>query len=346
MLDDLQMIHERDAADALGIAEKQPEQYLYDFHFDWSAPRDVWNVVLAGMGGSALAAKAFKQTPGLAVPFEIVQDYVLPDIVTSETLCIASSYSGNTEETVSALEEMLAMPEERKPMIVVIACGGKLEEIARANQLPFVQLPGGFQPRHTFGYQYRALAEVFQAARLQNNFIPYLEEIARKLPGHIAQWLPTVHTGDNQAKQIAQECLGKSIVVYSGPKLAAAAYKWKISFNENAKAIAWWNSFPEFNHNEFLGWTKQPENKPYTVIDLRSTFEHPRVQKRFEVSARLLSGMRPEPIVVNGEGESLLEQLLATIAFGDFVSIYLALLAGLNPTPVELIEKFKHELTQ
>lgn len=346
MLDDLQMIHERDGADALGIAEKQPEQYLYDFHFGWEPPRKVFNVVLAGMGGSALAAKAFKQTPGLAVPFEIVQDYELPDVVTAETLCIASSYSGNTEETVSALEAMLSMPEERKPMIVVIACGGKLGEIAQANNLPFVQLPGGFQPRHTFGYQYRALAEVFQAAHLQDSFISYLEEIAHKLPGHISKWLPTVHTGDNQAKQIALECLGKSIVVYSGPKFASAAYKWKISFNENAKAIAWWDSFPEFNHNEFLGWTKQPENKPYTVIDLRSSFEHPQVQKRFEVSARLLSGMRPEPIVVTAEGDSLLEQLLSTIAFGDFVSIYLALLGGLNPTPVELIEKFKHELTQ
>jgi len=344
MLDDLQMIHERDASDALGIAEKQPEQYLHDFHFAWEPPKYIRNVVLAGMGGSALAAKAFKQMPGLAVPFEIVQDYELPGIVTAETLCIASSYSGNTEETVTALEAMLAMPEDRKPMIIVIACGGKLGDVAHENNLPFIELPGGFQPRHTFGYQYRALAEVFQSAHLHDNFVQYLEEIARKLPGHIAKWVPTVHTGDNQAKQIALDCLGKSIVVYSGPKLAAAAYKWKISFNENAKAVAWWNSYPEFNHNELLGWTKQPEQKPYTVIDLRSSFEHPQVQKRFEVSARLLSGLRPEPIVVNSEGDSLLEQLLSTIAYGDFVSIYLALLGGLNPTPVELIEKFKHEL--
>ncbi len=344
MLDDLQMIHERDAADALGIAEKQPEQYLHNFEFSWEPPRHIFNVVLAGMGGSALAAKAFKQTPGLAVPFEIVQDYELPAIVSAETLCVASSYSGNTEETVSALQAMLDMPEESRPMIVVIACGGKLGDMAREHNLPFIQLPGGFQPRHTFGYQYRALAELFQAARLQDSFIPYLEDVVRKLPAHIAKWLPTVHTSSNQAKQIALECLGKSIVVYSGPKLASAAYKWKISFNENAKAIAWWDAYPEFNHNEFLGWTKQPEQKPYTVIDLRSSFEHPQVQKRFEVSARLLSGMRPEPIVVAAKGEDLLEQLLSTIAFGDFVSLYLALLAGLNPTPVDLIEKFKREL--
>jgi glucose/mannose-6-phosphate isomerase len=155
-----------------------------------------------------------------------------------------------------------------------------------------------------------------------------------------------VPTSDNQAKQIAQELIGKSIVVYAGPLLYPAAYKWKISFNENAKHIAWLDQLPEFNHNEFLGWTKQPVDKPYSVIDLRSNLEHPRVQKRFLVTEKLLSGLRPSPIVINAKGDSALNQLLWTIALGDFVSIYLALLNNLNPEPVELIERFKHEMNQ
>jgi glucose/mannose-6-phosphate isomerase len=134
------------------------------------------------------------------------------------------------------------------------------------------------------------------------------------------------------------------VVVYAGTKLAPAAYKWKISFNENAKHIAWWDEFSEFNHNEFLGWTEQPEQKPYTVIDLRSNLEHAQIQKRFEITARLLSGKRPDPIVVNAEGADLLEQLLSTIALGDFVTIYTAILSNVNPTPVALIEKLKVEL--
>jgi glucose/mannose-6-phosphate isomerase len=138
--------------------------------------------------------------------------------------------------------------------------------------------------------------------------------------------------------------MGKSAVVYSGPKMHPAAYKWKISFNENAKHVAWLGQLPEFNHNEFLGWSKQPTDKPYAVIDLRSNLEHPRVQKRFEVSARMLSGMRPEPHVVQAEGETVLEQLLWLIAYGDFVTLYLAVLNGVNPAPVELVEKFKREL--
>jgi len=138
--------------------------------------------------------------------------------------------------------------------------------------------------------------------------------------------------------------VGKSAVIYGGPKMFPAAYKWKISFNENAKHIAWVNQIPEFNHNEFIGWSKQPVDKPYAVIDLRSNLEHERVQKRFEVTARLLSGMRPEPHVVQAEGETLLEQLLWMAVYGDFVTLYLAILHGLDPAPVDLVEKFKTEM--
>ena len=108
--------------------------------------------------------------------------------------------------------------------------------------------------------------------------------------------------------------------------------------------LTWWNQLPEFNHNEFIGWTSHPLEKPYAVIDLRSNLEHPRIQKRFEVSERLLSGRRPAPIVVAVQGQTILEQLIWTVALGDFVTIYSALLNGLSPTPVDLIEKFKKEL--
>src|SRR6266581_3575150 len=145
MLDDLKMIHERDAQDALGIAEKQAAQYEHNFAFDWSPTEEIHNVVVAGMGGSALAAKAFKVTPGLPLPFEVVQDYDLPGYVGQNTLLICSSYSGNTEETVSVLEAALGDRQNPRPMIVVVASGGKLQEIAVANGLPFVQLPGGYQ---------------------------------------------------------------------------------------------------------------------------------------------------------------------------------------------------------
>lgn len=166
------------------------------------------------------------------------------------------------------------------------------------------------------------------------------------LKQQVASWVATVPTANNPAKQLALELIGKSIVVYAGAKFYPAAYKWKISFNENAKHVAWVNQYPEFNHNEFLGWTKQPTEKPYEVIDIRSNLEHPRTLKRFEVTERLLSGVRPAPHVIVPEGETLLQQLLWTTAMGDFVSLYLAILNGLNPTPVDLIEKFKKSLDE
>ncbi len=346
MLDDLKYIHQRDAQDALGIAEKQWQQYQHDYGFSWQPEHEIQTIVVAGMGGSGLAAKSAKTWPGLSIPYEVVQDYKLPKHINQNTLVICSSYSGNTEETIACLEEVLNQDgsPERQPMIVVVAAGGKLIEIAKDKNLPFIELPDGFQPRMTFGYQLRALCEVFEQARLCSGAITQLTEAGEWLREQITPWIPTVPAKDNAAKSLALNCIGKSPVIYAGPLLETAAYKWKISFNENAKNVAWYNVYPEFNHNEFLGWTSHPVEKPYKVIDLRSSFDHPRIQKRFELSDKLLSGRRPAAETVRAEGETLLQQLIWTIALGDFVSLYTALLNGLNPTPVDLIEKFKKAL--
>lgn len=343
MLDDLKMIHERDAQDALGIAEKQWQQLLQQFEVDLHPPsQPINNVVFGGMGGSALEALIAQSWPGFNKPFEISRNYELPNYVDHNTLFFASSYSGNTEETISALQAA----EDRHAGIIVITSGGKLAKIAQVEGYPLLLLPSGLQPRHAVLYSLKALLSVTDALGLSVGAADQLANKADFLEQAISAWTPIIPTAKNQAKQIALEVIGKSVVVYSGPKLWPAAYKWKISFNENAKHIAWASQYPEFNHNEFIGWTKQPVDKPYAVIDLRSSLEHPRIQKRFEVSERLLSGVRPHAIVVDAQGQDLLEQLLWTIALGDFVSIYTALLSNINPTPVDLIEKFKKALDQ
>ena len=339
MLDDLKYIYERDAQDALGIAEKQWQQLGHEFEIsNMEFRRDIYNVVVAGMGGSALAATIIQSWPQIMVPIEVVRNYDLPGSVNDKTLFVASSYSGNTEETLAALKQA----EERGCQIVVIAAGGTLVTRAEEEHYPLFKLPAGLQPRMAVFYNLAALVQLLESTGLiGEGKTTELHKAADWLKDQIAAWLPTVPAKDNRAKQIALELVGKSVVVYGGPKLYPAAYKWKISFNENAKHIAWTNQYSEFNHNEMLGWTKQPVDKPYAVVELRSQLEHPRIQKRFEVTQRLLSGLRPEPIVVEAEGQTLLEQLLWTITLGDFTSLYLALLNNLNPTPVELIEKFK-----
>ncbi len=343
MLDDLKLIHERDPQDALGVAEKQWQQLAYDYKVELPAMDGLLNVVLGGMGGSALPAVFLRSWPGTLVPLEIVRDYCLPNYVGEKTLFISSSYSGNTEETLTALEEA----ESKGAQIVVIAAGGKLADHARAKSYPLFNVPGGIQPRMCSFYFLAALLQILEPLGLvAEGSLAELQKVAEWLKDQIAGWRPDVPTKDNAAKQLALEMIGKSAVIYAGPKLWPAANKWKIGMNENAKNVSWTNQYPEFNHNEFIGWSSHPVQKPYAVVEIRSNLEHERVQKRFVVSERLLSGKRPSPNVVVPEGSTLLQQLLWTSNFGDFTSLYVALLNGLNPTPVDLVEKLKEELNK
>ena len=340
MLDDLKYIHEHDVGDTLGIAEKQWQQLSQPFQTNQTEVT-VDNIVLAGMGGSALAGLVSQSWPGYQQPFELVRNYDIPAYVSPRTYFIASSYSGNTEETLSAL----AQAESKGAKVAVIAGGGRLTEIAKAKGYPLAFIPKTEQPRYAVLYNLKALLTLLTAAGLApSERLAELTAAGPFLQTAVTNWLPTVRTSHNAAKTLALECIGKSAVIYAGPKLYPAAYKWKISFNENAKQIAWTGQYPEFNHNEFIGWSKQPVDKPYAVIELESNLENERIQKRLTVSGRLLSGLWPSPHLVVVEGSSLIEQLLWAITFGDFVTLYTALLNGLNPAPVDLVEDLKKEL--
>jgi glucose/mannose-6-phosphate isomerase len=361
MLDDLKMIHERDSKDILGTAGKIWQQLKHDFTIENGVeyrlergliqyPTDsadplvlfaerIDNIVYAGMGSSALAAEISRSWPGYDVPFEVCRTYQPPRYVDKNTLFIASSYSGNSEETLSALQ----WAEGQTSNIVVIASGGAMVDLARQKKYPLIVLPAGLEGRQAVLYTLRALYTVLKVAGIDSS-LHTAETCADWLSTAQANWLPTVATAQNQAKQIAQELAGKSVVVYSGPLLHPAAYKWKISINEYAKQVAWWGQYPEFNHNELMGWSKQPVVKPYAIIDIRSNLEHPQIQKRFELSERLLSGVRPSPVVVQAKGDSLLSQILYVYVLSEFVSIYLALLAGNDPSSADILHKFRKEL--
>ena len=343
MLDDLKYIHERDTQDALGVAQKQWQQLSQAYQVDLSKFSDIQNVILAGMGGSALPGVFLRSWPGTLVPFEIVRDYDVPEYVGPSTLFISSSYSGNTEETLTAIQAA----EARGAQIVVIAAGGKLAEYAAEKNYPVFTIPSGIQPRMSSFYFLAAFVQLLEPLNLiRSGAGAELAEAGEWLKDQLGGFGPEVKTSDNTAKQLALELIGKSVVVYSGPKLFPAANKFKICMNENAKSVAWVNQYPEFNHNEFIGWSSHPVDKPYAVVDIRSNLEHPRVQKRFEVSERLLSGKRPSPEVIVPQGDTVLKQLLWTSNYADFVSIYVALLNGVNPTPVDLVERFKVALDE
>lgn len=343
MLDDLKYIHERDAQDALGVVEKQWQQLAHEFKVQFEPKAAIQNVVLGGMGGSGWPASYVMSWPGVKAPFEVVNNYNLPSYVNEHTLFIASSYSGNTEETLSALREA----ETARAQIVVMAAGGQLESIAKEKDYPLFSIPLGTQPRMSSFYFISAFLELFAPLGLVDPAsLEERKQVSKWLSGQTGSWGPATPTKDNPAKKLALEIMGKTPIIYSGPLLAPVAKKMKICMNENAKNLAWWNQYPEFNHNEFIGWSSHPVDKPFCVIEIRSNLEHERVQKRFTVSERMLSGKRPAPHVIEPQGESLAQQIFWASMFGDFVSVYLALLNGLNPTPVDLVEKFKKALDE
>ncbi len=340
MLDDLNVLKQRDPQDALGVAGGQWEYFSRSFDAEFTPKEEVKDIVWAGMGGSALPAVIVQSWPRLTLPFEITRDYQIPSYVSSGTLFVASSYSGNTEETLEALTHA----EEAGAQIVVVAAGGKLADKAKEKGYPLFAIPAGIQPRMATFYFVNAFLHIVQNLGVTVADPNELATIGDWLKQETAAWAADSPLQDNIAKQLATQLVGKTVIMYSGPKLFPAANKWKICFNENAKNTAWANYFPELNHNEFVGWSSHPVEKPFAVVEIRSTLEHKRTQKRFEVSERLLSGMRPSPIIVTPRGNTLLQQLAWSFALGDFVSIYLGILNGVNPTPVELVEKLKQEL--
>ena len=341
MLDDQQYITRFDSDDALGVAAEQFSQLAHGYELDQLSGGNVSRVLVAGMGGSALAADYIPVIwPEITIPYAVSRSYTLPGWVDGTTLVVISSYSGNTEEILAVLEAA----QQRQAQIVVMSSGGALAEQAADHSHPYLQIPSGVQPRMSYLYQLKALATILDAWGVTQDAVEQLQAAGQTLGDIPRQWTASVPTEQNQAKQLAEHLAGKTPVIYGGI-LYPAAYKWKISCNENAKNTAWCGQYSEFNHNEFLGWSSHPIEKPFGVVDLISSFDHPQVQKRFALTDKLLSGKRPKALQIAAEGESLLEQLLWVTALGDMVSIYLAILNGVNPTPVELIEKFKKELT-
>lgn len=345
MLDNQNAIQQRDPSGALAVVGAQYQQATFDARV-WNPEhddREIKNIVLTGMGGSALAALLAKALlrPKLSIPFEIVRGYSLPNYVNRNTLVIASSFSGNTEETLSALEDA----ERRGAQLSIIASGGKLIDVATNFDIAHVALEGGMQPRMATISSLRAIFSLLQTFGITGREeLDELEKLSGWLGRESANWAPDVPTSENLAKRIALQSIGKTPVFYGSPLTAPLAYKWKISWNETAKNTAFWNEYPEFNHNEFMGWTSHPVEKPFAIFDLVSSFDAPRIGQRFELSDRLLSGKRPHAHTVELQGDTPLAQLLWGAILADFASVYTAILNGVDPTPVALIERLKREL--
>ena len=345
ILDNVNVLNQRDPEGALGIVASQYQQAAFDAQVLNSEhdTREITSLVVTGMGGSALAALVIKVLlqSKLSIPFDIIRGYDLPAYVNENTLVVASSYSGNTEETLSALEQAQA----KNAQLTIIASGGKLIDIAKENDIAYVQLPSGVQPRMAMIYNLRGVLTLLETFGVISEALnSEVKNLSGWLEAETAKWLPEVPATENYAKQLAHEAVGKTPIFYGGAVTAPLAYKWKISWNETAKNTAWWNEYSEFNHNEFMGWASHPIEKPFVIFDILSSFERPRILQRFELTDKLLSGKRPAAKSIHLQGDTLLAQFLWGAILADFASTYTAILNGVDPTPVVLIEKLKQEL--
>lgn len=345
MLDDINVLKQRDPARTLDRAAElyqalawEPEvtNGMYDH-------RMITSVILAGMGGSALAADIAVHLlkTQLDIPIEVIKEYDLPQYAGANTLVFAISHSGNTEETLNCYEEA----RRRNCQIAVIATGGILLDDAQTHDVVNVVIPSGGQPRMAMFRHLRAIFSLLEHFEITDG--RYSSELAGAsvwLRDESASWHSAVPIHENYAKQFALMAVGKSAVFYGGPLTAPLAYKFKISWNESGKNIAFSNEYPEFNHNEFIGWSSHPVEKPFFIVDLISDQERPRITERMQLSDRLLSGLRPKSTEVHLRGETYLRQAVWACTFADFASIYLAVLNNVNPEPVALVEKFKKEL--
>ena len=346
MLDDHNVLAQRDPGNTRIGAAHITTQTNYDAIIEGEVPTgcSISNVVLAGMGGSALAADMVKVLAAdqVTIPLEVVKGYQLPYFINEQTLVITISHSGNTEETLSCYQQA----RERGCMMAVMATGGTLFAAAEADAVPRFRVPSGAQPRMSTIYHLRGLLRLLERYGVIDGAL-YREvaEAGEWLDTQLAGWAEDVPIADNYAKQLAMKLVGKTQVFYGGELTWPIAYKWKISFNESAKNVAFWNQYPEFNHNEFIGWSSHPVEKPYAVVDFRSSLERPRITERMELTDRLLSGMRPKAECITLQGDTLLQQFLWGLALGELTSIYAGILNGVNPEPVELVERLKKELS-
>jgi glucose/mannose-6-phosphate isomerase len=302
------------------------------------------NIILAGMGGSAIGGDLIRTylRGELAIPFEIYRGYGLPSYVEAYSLVVCSSYSGGTEETLSAFKVAL----DRNCHILAITTGGELAILAHQNGASCVSAPGGLPPRAALGYSFAPLLTIFGRLGLCRNYSEQLKTAAAFLEqrGRDFQF----ESPDNMAIGIAQKLVGKTAVVYAGPDLLdTAAVRFKGQICENAKHLAFSNIFPEFNHNELVGWQLPKETiEKCAVIILRDSDDHPQITKRMDIISELLEKKGVEIITVKSTGEGRLTRLLSVIQVADYVSYYLALLNAIDPTPIEVIDFLKRKLTE
>ncbi|HEX9913230.1 MAG TPA: bifunctional phosphoglucose/phosphomannose isomerase [candidate division Zixibacteria bacterium] len=344
-------------ADIRKIDQKRMYDLIYDFplqltegaHLGFIADLNLksftpGSITLAGMGGSAIGGDLARSylASELKIPFWICRNYNLPEFVNDKSLIFVTSYSGNTEETLSAYQEA----KRRKAKIIAITSGGKLLEECKTFNYPFILLPKGLPPRAALGYSFTPILVTLSRLGLVSDKIKELEKTSKFLEENRNEYSLERKSGENPAKTLAINLFQKIPIIYSSTDyFDAVGYRWKGQLCENSKILAFNNYFPEFNHNELVGWKVLEHIRDrLVVIILQDKEDHPRIQRRMQIVKEIIEKEKVKVIEIKSEGEDLLCRIFCLIQLGDFTSFYLAILNRIDPTPVEVIDYLKNKL--
>lgn len=346
VLDDAARRAALDAQNMIPLTHEFPEQCrkALDIAMQFNPPTPrlpIQNVVVTGLGGSAVGGDLLRvlvEDNG-EVPLVVNRDYQMPAWVNDRTFVIAASYSGNTEETLSAFEDA----QDRGALLACVTSGGELAQRAAHYGTPVAFIPKGQPPRSAMGYMFiPMLMAAHKVGVIRRDPTGDLQNAIALLEKAREQWNADVPFEKNPAKQLAAKLYGKLPILYGSQAYSSVvAFRWKTQLNENTKIHAYSNGYPEMNHNEILGWVLAKQQVPnLAVVLLRDQMERPKIVARVETTKRLFA-RAAEVHEVFAEGQSLLVRMLHAIYLGDWVSCYLALLYGVNPTDISYINLLK-----
>jgi glucose/mannose-6-phosphate isomerase len=306
----------------------------------------VKNIVVTGMGGSAIGGDLARSylAEDLKIPFLICRNYTLPTFVGPDSLVIASSYSGNTEETVEAYQQA----KDAGAKLLAITTGGELAEKATSDRIPLIKIPPGLPPRAALGYSFVPLLVSLWRMKLAPDRCIDFFEGEHILKQGVDEYRVEVPLSENLAKEMATKLHRKLPIIYSATDhFDAVAVRFKGQLCENSKMLAFFNFFPEFNHNELVGWNKLYDLQPHlAVVILRDEDDHHRIRRRMELVRGIVEDLDVPVYELESKGGCLLERMFSLIQLGDFISFYLAILNEVDPTPVEVIDYLKRELAK
>lgn len=352
ILDDLARIKEIDKGGMLEVEENfylqlvEAKKIVQKTDLEKIKGGEFNGVAFLGMGGSGFAGDIIKALikDDIDIPVEIVKGYSLPSFVKGGWLVVTVSYSGNTEETVSATNQAL----DRGCEIIMVCSGGKLENIARSSNKTIIKIPSGLQPRGAVGYLFFPPYLALDNLGIIKISSEDIEEALNLIKDKAGLYNREVGSDRNFAKKIALKVADNLPIVYGTEGLlAAVACRLKCEFNENSKTPCWWNEFSELNHNETVGWGRLKETtRKFILLVFREKDEGIRIKTRIDVTLNLVRENVGEIIEIPVEGESKLAKALSTMYLGDITSVYLALMNGIDPSPVEKIQLLKDKLAK